>query len=282
MSRRRAIRPFRGERLAFELIKIIAEAAREVKPDVSIQYYGIHPLMRPITDVVALDDLGDGGGYEAEAHGQWSVWAALAAAHGAAIMSSSGYDWNSDSEILLDTAVVGAPGSVLPLPRPGQPPLPQEWLSHRAALARWFRRSTGWAPLWLNSEKGALGREPRLRCFGRLERIGGTDRLTALALRQERPDGPEAGQLRGMRWEGRWALIAQDDSDIFSSRKLACIPFGRGFIEVPLDIPPNRVLAVRSGREEVVDTWKFANGKLRLEVPAGNESLLGFLVLCDR
>jgi hypothetical protein len=37
---------FRGERLSFELMKIIVDAAREVKPDVTIQYYGIHPLMR--------------------------------------------------------------------------------------------------------------------------------------------------------------------------------------------------------------------------------------------
>ena len=87
---------FRGERLPYEFdVRIIVDAAREVKPDVTIQYYGIHPLMRPVTDVVALDDLGDAGGYEGEAHGEWSIWSALAAAQGSAIMASSGYDWKA-------------------------------------------------------------------------------------------------------------------------------------------------------------------------------------------
>lgn len=270
---------FRGERLAFELMKIIAEAAREVKPNVTLQYYGIHPLMHPVTDIVALDDLGDGGGYEVEAHGQWSVWSALAAAQGTAIMSSSGYDWKADAEILLDTAVIGAPGSVLPLPRPGQPPLPENWISHRQALSRWYRHTTGWEPLWLNSEKGAIGNEPALRCFGRIERIGGAERLTAVALRSQKPEGAEAKPLRGMRWEGRWALISQDENGIFDSGKLACIPFDTGFLEVPLDSRPERVFAVHAGGEEAVTKWSFIDGKLRLNVPSGSDSLLGFLVI---
>lgn len=270
---------YRGERLAYELMRIIVEAAREVKPDVTIQYYGIHPLMRPVTDVVALDDLGDAGGYEVEAHGQWSIWSALAAAQGTAIMASSGYDWNADPEILLDTAVIGAPGSVLPLPRPGEPPLSESRVAHRQALARWYRRTTGWDPLWLNSEMGAIGHEPAPRCFGRVERIGGSERLTAVALRAQMPHGPDAKPLRGMRWEGRWALISQDDGSVFSSRRLACIPFDSGFLEVPLESRPERVLRVRAGGEEAVTNWRFSDGKLRLEVPSGSDSMLGFLVI---
>jgi hypothetical protein len=270
---------FRGERLAYELMKIIVDAAREVKPDVTIQYYGIHPLMRPVTDVVALDDLGDAGGYEVEAHGQWSVWSALAAAHGTALMASSGYDWNADPEILLDTAVIGAPGSVLPLPRPGEPPLAESRIAHRQALARWYRRTTGWEPLWLNSELGALGHEPALHCFGRIERVEGSGRLTALALRAQKPDEVQGKPLRGMRWEGRWALISQDDGSVFASKKLACIPFDAGYLEVPLESRPERVLRVRTSGEEAVSNWTFADGRLRLEVPAGSDSLLGFLVI---
>lgn len=270
---------YRGERLAFELMKIIVDAAREVKPDVTIQYYGIHPLMRPVTDVVALDDLGDAGGYEVEAHGQWSIWSALAAAQGTALMASSGYDWNADSEVLLNTAVVGAPGSVLPLPQPGEPPLSASRIAHRQALARWHRRTTRWEPLWLNSEKGALGHEPALRCFGRVERKGAARQLTAVALRSQKPEDADAKPLRGMRWDGRWALISQDDASIFASRRLACIPFDAGFVEVPLESRPERVLAVRDGREEVVKNWSFTDGRLRLEVPQDSGPLLGFLVI---
>lgn len=273
---------FRGERLSFELMRIIVEAARAVNRNVTIQYYGIHPLMRPVTDLVALDDLGDAGGYEIEAHGEWSIWSALAAAQGTAIMASSGYDWNADSDILLDTAVIGAPGSVLPLPHVGQPPLPEDWVSHRQALSRWYRRTAGWKPLWLNSERGALGHEPAMRCFGRTERVGGHDHLTALALRPQKPEDDDVTPLRGMHWEGRWALISQDDASIFATRKLACIPFDAGFLEIQLDFRPTRVIAVRADREEAMDGWTFVNGKLRLEPPANRAGLLGFLVMQDQ
>ena len=49
----------RGERMGYELNRIIVEAAREINPAVTIQYYSVHPLMSSITDIVALDDLGD-------------------------------------------------------------------------------------------------------------------------------------------------------------------------------------------------------------------------------
>ncbi len=270
---------FRGEKLPFELMKIIVDAAREVKPDVTIQYYGIHPLMRPVTDVVALDDLGDAGGYEAEAHGQWSIWSALAAGQGYAIMASSGYDWKADTDVLLDTAIIGAPGSVLPLPHSGEPPLPEDWVAHRQALARWYRRSIGWKPLWLNSEPGTIGHEPAMRCFGRIERIAGSDQLTAVALREQKPDGDQASALRGMRWQGRWALISQDERSIFTSRKLACIPFDDGFLEIPLESRPDRVVAVHSGSEETISGWTFEAGKLHITASADHSGLLGYLVI---
>jgi hypothetical protein len=259
-------------------MKIIVDAARAVKPDVTIQYYGIHPLMRSVTDVVALDDLGDAGGYEAEAHGQWAIWAALAAGQGYAIMASSGYDWKADTEVLLDTAIIGAPGSVLPLPHSGQPPLPQDWIAHRQALARWYRRSVGWRPLWLNSESGEIGHEPAMRCIGRLEQIGGSDQLTAVALREQKPDSSQSLPLRGMRWQGRWALIAQDQAGIFTSHKLACIPFDHGFLEIPLDSRPARVVAVHPDRDEVINDWTFEEGKLHIDASADHSGILGFLV----
>jgi hypothetical protein len=270
---------FRGERLPFELMRIIVDAAREVKPDVTIQYYGIHPLMRPVTDVVALDDLGDAGGYEVEAHGEWSIWSALAAAQGSAIMASSGYDWKADTEVLLDTAVIGAPGSVLPSPHSEQPALPDAWIAHRQALARWYRRSTGWKPLWLNSDRGSIGHEPVVRCFGRIEAIEGSDRLTAVVLGEQKPEGEQAMALRGMRWQGRWALISQDNEAIFASRKLALIPFDTGFLDIPLEFPPSSVVAVRADGEEVISDWTFVEGRLHIETSPHRGALLGFLII---
>ena len=103
--------------------------------------------------------------------------------------------------------------------------------------------------------------------------------MTALALRAPMPEGAEAKPLRGMSWAGRWALISQDDESIFAARKLACIPFEAGFLELPLESRPERVIAVRAGVEEPLNGWSFVDGKLRLEVSAGDGSLLGFLVI---
>jgi hypothetical protein len=84
-----------------------------------------------------------------------------------------------------------------------------------------------------------------------------------------------------MHWEGRWALIPQDDAGIFDARRLACIPFDDGSLEIPLDAPPRRVLALRNGREEPDAGWSFSEGRLRLKVPPDHASLGGFLVLRD-
>ncbi len=200
----------RGERMAYALMQTIVAAAREINPDVTIQYYGIHPLMRPVTDMVTLDDLGDAGGKEAAGHAQWSVWSALAGLQGMAINASSGYDWQCDAEILLNTAVIGAPGAVLPLPLGKEPALPPGAIAHRQAMARWHRHAVGWRPLWLNSEPGSLKSDPQLRCFGRLETAGGKPLLTALALRDEGKESLAAKDLPGVRWGGRWAIISQD------------------------------------------------------------------------
>ena len=270
----------RGERTAYALMQTIVQSAREINPDVTIQYYGIHPLMRPVTDMVALDDLGDAGGKEAAGHAQWSVWSALAGLQGTAINASSGYDWQYDVEILLNTAVIGAPGAVLPLPVAKESALSPGAIAHRQALARWHRRQVGWRPLWLNSEAGSLTSDPQLRCFGRLETAGGKQILSALALRDEAKEGLAAEDLPGVHWEGRWAIISQDRQDIYAASTLACIPFDRGWLELPRAEKPARVTAVYLDREEPAADWQWKQGSLRLDARprAGGRPLLGFLI----
>jgi hypothetical protein len=259
----------RGERFSYTLLKTIADAAREIDPSVTIQYYGIHPLMAPIEDLITLDDLGDAGGQEAVGHGEWSIWAALAGVQGRAINASSGYDWSADTDVLLDTAIIGAPGGVLPLGEAAPPGLN---LNHRRALVQWYRRTTLWKPLWLNSEKGALGREPRPRCLGRLEPIRGEDRLTALVLRPEgagenEMDVPGLGKVR---WQGRWAIIAQDEETLAASRRLACIPFDGGSLRLPRTSSPAQVVAVEK-RENPLTGWSWHDSTLEIRCPSSPE-----------
>ncbi|MEX2605865.1 MAG: hypothetical protein WD708_00830 [Kiritimatiellia bacterium] len=89
--------------------------------------------------------------------------------------------WKSDPEILLNSAVLGAPGSNLRLDRNPSP----RCLLQRRALHRWYRRGTRWEPLWLDSETGGLSAEPRVRSLGRMEPFADGPALTALALRRE-------------------------------------------------------------------------------------------------
>ena len=302
----------RGERTAEELIRVITETARALRPGITIQYYSPHPLFRRHVDLITLDDLGDAGSDEAGGHGQWSVWAALAATSGVALCASSGYDWDSDADVLLNTAVIGAPGAVLPTRLPDGTPVPLSLVARRRALARWHRRRTTWSPLWLNSRKGRIGQEPRPRCWGRLEQVGAGELLTALALRE---DGDDVGEvldvgevggdgevgawasLRGMRWDGRWALIAQDDRDVFGSRTLVCVAFEGGRLRLPRDTRPTSVVAVFVDGERPVTGWSWVGrgsdgdgsggsnvgGVADITVPASwiDQGLMGVVVHAD-
>ena len=121
-------------------------------------------------------------------------------------------------------------------------------------------------------------RDPYIRCFGRLETIGGGDRLTAVALRDQQQELVPDGALNTLKWSGDWALIAQDDSDIFNSRRLACLPVHGRMLDLPRSKRPNRVLCVTRSGESVWTQWQWTNGRLRLEAPKAGGALLGFLI----
>ncbi|RRB01218.1 hypothetical protein [Larkinella rosea] len=266
---------FRGEKLAYTLIKLIADAAREINPTITVQYYSIHPLFRDIQNLLALDDLGDAGGREAEGHGQWSIWSSLAGRQGMAIMASSGYDWNADDEVLLNTAIIGSQGAVLPRKLNDGSAVPARKISRRVALARWHRRSVGWTPLWLNSPKGDFLQEPKPNCWGRLE----NNRLTALALRESSVPF-DRSLIRNIQFRGRWAIISQDDQSIFDAKKVALVPFDGGFVEMPFGKAPSKVVAVFNKEEKPFKLWEWKAGKLRIDAHSlqSNPSLNGFLV----
>ena len=234
--------------------------------------------------MVALDDLGDAGSEEAPGHSQWSIWSALAAGR-SNVMASSGYDWNADAEVVLNSAVIGVPGAVLSRTMPDGSAVPAKFLDRRIALNRWYRRSPGWKPLWLNSLPGGLNPDgsafdPVMRCMGRQERIGGEDKLTAVALREDKSEKTSPYKtLRGMTWQGRWALIAQDDESIFSSRRLACLPVDGTTLQIPLSRRPNRVLVVTRSAEAEWSDWSWKGDRVTLRCENDKEGLLGFIIV---
>lgn len=269
----------RGERLAWSCAKLIADAARELDPTITILGYSLHPLWAAVQDQISLDDLGDAGEHEAAGHGQWSIWAALAADRRAALMGSSGYLWSAESDLLQNSAILGAPGANLPRALPDGSPLPGIPLARRRALFRWHRRTTGWEPLWLDSSPGDLQTEPVPRNWGRLEYFDTRPTLTALALRDPSPAALAAPELRGLNWTGRWILISQDDASIFDSRELAVIPITSGTLQLPYTVPVGEVRAVFADRDEAVPL-EWCDGFVHLShfQDSAERPLLGFLV----
>jgi len=270
----------RGERLAWSLATIVAETAHELDPRITVLGYSLHPLWADAQDQVSLDDLGDAGEHESAGHGQWSIWAALVGDRGVALMGSSGYLWHADTDVLMNSAILGAPGANLPRARPDGSPLPAAHLARRRALFRWHRRTTRWEPLWLDSSRGDLQQEPATKNWGRLETIAGRRCVTALALREPSPAILAAPELRGLSFTGRWIVLAQGDASIFDAATLALIPLDSGRIELPRASAPKAVCVVYADEEKIIPDWSWANGRLSvaLEPARAAELLLGILV----
>ena len=263
----------RGERMAWTLMKTIADAARSIDPNVTIMGYSLNPLWDRVQDLISMDDLGDSGNYEKAGHGHWSVWAALAGDRGTPVVTSSGYDFEPDEEILLNTAVVGVPASVFATRMPDGKPLPAELRLRRLALTRWHRRTTKWEPLWLDSSPGDFTAEPQPRNWGRRELLDGEWRLTSLALREPGERAENDPALHGLRWIGRWALIAQDAQGIFESASLAIIPFTLGQLTLPRAKKPSAVKLVRPNGVEPYRNWHWESGLFTLKVETTMPSL---------
>jgi hypothetical protein len=263
----------RGELLSLSLAQIIVDAARAIDPDVTILGYALHPSWEQIQDQLALDDLGDAGAFEAEGHGQWSIWAALAGDRGTPIMASSGYNWAADTDILLNTVILGVPGANLPRTDERNKPISVDQVARRCAITRWHRPATRWEPLWLDSKMGAIGAEPMPRNWGRLEVTQeGEFRLTALALRSgpihESTRNAAARKVRSfekLRWEGNWAAISQTNENLFTTRIAVLVPFENATtIDFPKVNKPRSVFAVFTQGEVQHADWRWLDGILTL------------------
>jgi len=270
---------FRGEKYSFELMHIIADAAKSIDPDVAIMYYGISPLWLDVTDIISLDDQGDLWYDIKNGHAEWSIWSALLADKNIIINGSSGYDWQSDDEVVLNTCITGAPGSVLSVYDKNHQPIEKKYLNRRLSINNWCRKTSSWAPLWLNSFTGNFSAPPRLNCWGRLERKGDASILTALALREKNDAQINNEQIEKMKWSGRWSLISQDENDIFSSHKLAIIPFDAGFISIPYAARPAHVRQINVEGTTEANCWQWENGILKIEINKELfENVAGFII----
>ena len=277
---------YRGERQYAEMVRLIAGAAKEIDPSVTIMYYSIGPLSIDGIDMVSLDDQGDLWYDIRGGHGEWSIWASLLSDRNIAVSGSSGYSWDPDEEVILNTAIIGTPGASLPMYQGDGQPVRQKFLNRRLAINKWFRKTILWQPLWLNSRTGNFNGPPQLNCWGRMEKIGGDSVLTALALRDGNflkdisPDRGDFALLRQLDFKGRWALISQDEKDIFSTSRLALIPFDAGELVIPCPARPAAITRLNMDGESSYDQWEWKDGRLTVRVTEEMlEKTAGFLVV---
>ena len=250
----------RGERHSFELIKLISQAAKSVDPDVMILYYGINPIYHEFVDIISLDDQGDLWYAIKEGHDQWSIWASLMSKCNIAITGSSSYDWRRDDEVILNSFILGCPNAVLGTQMPNGNPVPDKYLNRRLAINKWFRRTVLWEPVWIDSHLGDLEEPQQLNCWGRLE----NNKLTALALRGKKTPGYQV--LNPYEWDGRWAIVSQNDQAIHESSKIAVVPFDAGQLTIKTQSEPKTVLAVGLTGENPAKNWTWENGILTIKV----------------
>jgi hypothetical protein len=267
---------YRGDRQVAEIIGIIAKTAKSVNPSVKLLYYGISPLCLDQVDMISLDDQGDLWYDIAKGHGEWSIWASLLGDRNVLLTGSSGYNWESDEEVILNTAVIGVPGATLSITESNGRPVRDRYLNRRLAINTWFRRTALWQPLWLNSHTGNMNTPPQLNCWGRMEGKS----LTSLVVREgARADTITESHIGNMRWKGRWALIAQDDKDIFLTSKLALIPFDAGELVIPCAEKPLHVTRLSMSGEAPYDNWEWTAGRLSVIITGDMlEHTAGFLV----
>jgi hypothetical protein len=257
---------YRGERYAYELIRLIVEAAKQIDPKVIIMNYGTTPLYFPVTDIVSLDDQGDLWYELHRGHQEWSIWASLIGARGMAVTGSSSYNWNDDAEVLMNTAIIGVPGACLALTMKDGKEIPEAFVNRRLALNKYYRRTMRWSPRWFNSHKGDLNGPPRLNCWGREEEINGKKILTALTLRPEEKELIRDPYLQSMQWSGTWSLISQDNEDLSTSKKIAVIPFGAGKISFPSSKRPSSVKRENTAGQLPLTNWVWEKGKLTINL----------------
>lgn len=192
-------------------------------------------------------------------------------------MGSSEYRWEADEEVLMNSAILGAPGANLPRTSAAGAGLSVSQLARRRAVFRWHRRTTQWEPLWLDSSRRSLEDEPATRNWGRVEPVGGKRLVPALALRVPSEAVLSAPEPRGLRWTGHWILFAQGNGSIFDADEVVLIPLAAGTHELPCERPKSCRL-VFANREEASPYSEWRDGVLTVEVKheLAAQPILGF------
>lgn len=216
-----------GERLLQKSLDVIVKAMKEENPDLVIMYYGLSPLLIDYYDLHSPDDLvyciGD---YDLETNRR-VLFSSLCGELGLPTYSSSGYDWQSATDIWFDCIASGSLGSLhcfdgdengdLPTSKQiaifnglcaiaRKNPVFQTYPIH----AKWHGGlRAGFSPSWERKENG---------------------KTVLLALRTHQFDGkPTPNEYKdGIQSDMMLVISAIDNENISESNHLGIVPFSDG------------------------------------------------------
>jgi hypothetical protein len=98
-----------------------------------------------------------------------------------------------------------------------------------------------------------------------LETFDGKEVVTALILRNK-PGRQQYETLKPYDWEGRWAIVSQDNKGITESTELAVVPFDKGYLFIELYSKPKNIVRIGINEESQWEGWSWKEGKLTIEI----------------
>jgi hypothetical protein len=103
---------YAGEKFFAKALEIFAGSVRKINSDVVFMYYNLSPLLTEFIDITSIDDLFLCQGDEAYSAGERILFSSLLGETGCPTYGSSGYEWNSASDIWFDSALSGTVGLI--------------------------------------------------------------------------------------------------------------------------------------------------------------------------
>ena len=225
-----------GERLLQKGLEVVVGAMKEENPNLVIMYYGLSPLLIEYYDLHSPDDLvyciGD---YDLETNRR-VLFSSLCGELGMPTYSSSGYEWESASDIWFDTIASGTLGSLHCFDGDESSGLPtDEVIAKFNGLAAVARKQVVFQIYPVHAKwQGGL----RAGFSPSWERIE-NDKTVLLALRTHNLDGKPAPKHYKdiLHTDVTLVVTSLTDDGISESIRIGIVPFGNGgctIIHTPL------------------------------------------------
>ncbi len=232
---------FAGEKFLDKALEVLVSAFREVNPDIVTMYYHVSPLLNKYLDLVSLDDLCLAPGDEELEANRRVLFSSLMGEIGAPTYGSSGYEWKSAPEIWFDAAVSGTVGSLQSFRGDEMgDSLSPAIIAKFNGLGMVRRTTTSFHIEPLDCNFFSVAHGVHASSWARYE----NDKLTLLALRNYRLDGPGGGVRKFknlVETNTSVFLVSGTDEAIGKTNKLSIVPYGNGKVDIQCEKKSGKV-----------------------------------------